>query len=142
VIARVGRSTLPLLALVAAAAGCADHGRARDNYLLYCMGCHGEDGGGLEGHVPDMRKDFARLATLPDGRAYILRVPGVTQSGLEAEQVAEVLNYALREFGGATARKVPPFTAAEVAEARSKPLLEITTTRASVVGGRGLTGRP
>jgi hypothetical protein len=102
------------------------------------MGCHGEDGTGLVGQVPDLRKDLSRLLASKDGRAYVLRVPGVTQSTLEPELVAEVLNFTVREYGGPATRKVAPFTAAEVATARSKPLLEITLTRAEVLSGKRL----
>jgi hypothetical protein len=103
------------------------------------MGCHGENGAGLAGHVPDLRRDLARLADSPGGRAYLLRVPGVTQSSLEPALVAEVLNYTLHEFGGAAvAPRIRPFTAIEVAQARDAPLLEVTVTRAGVLGGHGL----
>lgn len=132
-------------ALVALAAACAhsapagELSLAQQNYFIHCMGCHGENGAGLEGKVPNLRTDLARLASLPGGRAYILRVPGVTQTSLEPERTAEVLNYTLREFGGtAVARRIAPFTAAEVAQARAVPLLEISATRAGVMEGRGL----
>jgi len=130
--------------LVALALGaCAGHPAAepplsvaRQDYYLHCLGCHGEDGAGLAGQVPDLRTDLARLASAPGGRAYVLRVPGVTQSNLAPDRVADVLNYTVREFGGAeVARRIAPFTAAEVAEARAAPLLEITTTRARVIAG-------
>lgn len=134
-----------IAAFTALTAACAHPERAeqlslvRQNYFLHCMGCHGENGAGLDGHVPDMRKDLARLATMPGGRAYLLHVPGVTQSSLEPAQTAAVLNYTLREFGGPdVARRIAPFTAAEVAQARAAPLLEITATRAGVLDGRGL----
>jgi len=105
------------------------------------MGCHGENGEGLEGHVPNMRTDLARLVTSPGGRAYVLRVPGVTQSTLEPEALAEVLNYTVREFAGrAVARKVEPFTAADVVAARARPLLEITETRAGLVSDGATAG--
>lgn len=133
-------------ALVALAGACAGHPAAepplslvRQDYFLHCMGCHGEDGAGLEGQVPDLRADLARLTSVPNGRAYVLRVPGVTQSQLEPDRVAAVLNYTVREFGGAEmARRIAPFTAAEVTQARSAPLLEITATRTKVFGGREL----
>ncbi len=137
-----GRPGVAALILVAVAVGaCADHppSLARQHYLLHCMGCHGEDGAGLDGQVPDLRRDLARLVAAPGGRAYLLRVPGVTQTTLAPAEVAEVLNYTVREFGGAeVARRIPPFTAAEVAAARSTPLLEVTTTRAGLLGGSGL----
>ena len=127
-----------------AAAACAhlepaELAQVRQAYFLHCMGCHGENGAGLAGQVPDLRKDLARLAALPGGRAYVLRVPGVTQTTLAPEQTAAVLNYTLREFGGSdVARRIAPFTAAEVARARGAPLLELTATRANVLDGRGL----
>lgn len=138
------RPALPAL-LAALAAGCgrpAPAGElsvAQQSYFIHCMGCHGEDGTGLEGKVPDLRKDLARLASMPGGRAYILRVPGVTQTSLDPVRTAEVLNYTVREFGGGdVARRIAPFTAAEVAAARATPLLEISATRAGVMEGRGL----
>lgn len=127
--------------LAAAIAGClfstamigahADDGRARQNYLLQCAGCHGENGHGLEGHVPSMQGTFATFAQQPAGRAYLLRVPGVTQSTLEPKLLAEVMNWALREFSTpAQAAEAQPFTAAEIAAARAEPLLEVNATRA------------
>ncbi|MEZ4588006.1 MAG: hypothetical protein R2909_16635 [Gemmatimonadales bacterium] len=139
---RAARPHAALLLAAAFALGCAEHDqRARGNYLLHCMGCHGENGEGLEGHVPNMRTDLARLVTSPGGRAYVLRVPGVTQSTLEPEALAEVLNYTVREFAGkAVARKVEPFTAADVIAARARPLLEITETRAGLVSDGATAG--
>ena len=64
----------------------------------------------------------------------MLRVPGVTQSTLSPAEVAEVLNWAIREFSDAdAAKRIRPFTAAEVASARTRPLLEISATRAKVL---------
>jgi mono/diheme cytochrome c family protein len=112
----------------------ADDERAHQNYLLHCMGCHTESGVGLPGKVPSLRGTLARLANDPDGRSYVLRVPGVTQSTLEPARLAEVLNWAMREFSDADqAASVQPFSAAEVAAARSRPLLEVTATRQKVM---------
>lgn len=117
----------------------ADDNRARQNYLIYCMGCHGEQGAGFREQVPSMRGTLARLAALQDGRAFLLRVPGVSQSSLDPELTAEVLNWALREFSDAEAlRSIPPFTAEEVAQARSRPLVEVSLTRAQVLRGEGM----
>ena len=117
-----------------AGAARADDERARQNYLLHCMGCHTETGVGLPGRVPSLRGTFARLAQDPDGRSYVLRVPGVTQSTLEPERLAEVLNWTIHAFrDGAEPAQVPPFTAAEVAAARERPLLEVSATRERVL---------
>ena len=112
----------------------ADDERAHQNYLLHCMGCHTESGVGLPDRVPSLRGTLARLADDPDGRSYVLRVPGVTQSTLEPDRLAEVLNWAMRAFSDTEqAASVQPFSAAEVAAARSRPLLEVTATRQNVM---------
>ena len=119
---------------VALAARADDAARAKQHYQLHCMGCHGEDGRGLEGQVPSLHGTLATISSAPSGRDYVLRVPGVTQSLLTPAEVAEVLNWAILQFSDSRAAKhVKPFTAAEVANARSQPLLEISTIRAKVL---------
>ena len=127
-----------LAAIVAMCAGAVaqadDAGLARQGYLLHCMGCHGEDGAGLEGQVPSLRGTLARISGAPEGRDYVLRVPGVTQSTLSAAEVAAVLNWILVEYSGAeAASSVRPFTAAEVASARSQTLVEVAPERARIL---------
>jgi mono/diheme cytochrome c family protein len=114
----------------------ADPARARQNYLLHCMGCHGETGVGLEGKVPSMHDTLAMLSRTPQGRYYVLRVPGVTQSTLSDDDLAEVLNWSLHEFSdAATPQNVPNFTAAEIATARRQPLLDVAASRAAALEG-------
>jgi mono/diheme cytochrome c family protein len=118
-----------------AAARADDTELVRQNYQLHCLGCHGDDGAGLEGQVPSFRGTLARIAGTSPGRDYVLRVPGVTQSTLSAREVAEVLNWLLAEFSGAAAAGgIRPFTAAEVASARNRTLLEVTPARARLLG--------
>jgi hypothetical protein len=117
----------------------ADDHRARQNYMIHCMGCHGEQGDGFKDQVPSLRGTLARFATLPEGRSFLLRVPGVSQSSLDAELTAEVLNWTLREFSDAEVlHAVPPFTADEVTEARARPLLEVSSVRARLLRSEGL----
>jgi mono/diheme cytochrome c family protein len=119
---------------LAAISAKADDERARQNYLLQCAGCHGENGDGLEGHVPSLRGPFASFAKEPQGRAYLLRVPGVTQSTLDPGLLAEVMNWALRNFSPPQAASaVRPFTAGEIAAAKRQPLLEVVATRETLV---------
>jgi mono/diheme cytochrome c family protein len=119
--------------LLLAGEAAADADRARQNYLLHCMGCHGENGLGLEGHVPSFRNTLAKISASPQGRDYVLRVPGVTQATLGDRETAEVLNWVLAEFSTAQAtRRIAPFTPAEVARARQQPLLEVNATREAV----------
>ena len=127
-------AALVLISCVSLAARADDAARARQNFQLNCMGCHGEDGQGLEGHVPSLHGTLSRIASVAKGRDYVLRVPGVTQSLLSPEEVAEVLNWAILQFSDEkAARQVKPFTAAEVASARKKSLLEISTPRAEAL---------
>jgi mono/diheme cytochrome c family protein len=122
-----------LLELPLAGDAVADAARARQNYLLHCMGCHGEDGLGLEGQVPSFRNTLARISASPQGRDYVLRVPGVTQATLDDRETAEVLNWVLAEFSTQeTARRIAPFTEAEVTRARQQPLLEVNAMREAV----------
>ena len=111
----------------------ADADRARQNFLIHCMGCHGENGLGLEGQVPSFRNTLAKISSSPQGRDYVLRVPGVTQATLDDRQTAEVLNWVLGEFSTRdAAQRIAPFTAAEVARARQQPLLEVNAVREAV----------
>ena len=128
------RPVFALTLLLLAGSAVADANRARQNYLLHCMGCHGEAGLGLEGKVPSFRHTLAKISASPQGRDYVLRIPGVTQSTLDDAETAEVLNWVLAEFSTApAARQIAPFTTAEVAKARGRPLLEVTATRDAVL---------
>ena len=123
------------LLLVSAAVAQADPARARTNYLLNCMGCHGETGAGLEGKVPSLRGTLAMLSSSPQGRYYVLRVPGVTQSKLSDAELAEVLNWSLRTFNASTPHdEFPEFTAAEIAAARREPLVDVAASREAALG--------
>jgi hypothetical protein len=125
---------LGILVLAAAATAQAEDVRARQNYMLHCMGCHGETGVGLTGKVPSMRGTLAMLSHSPQGRYYVLRVPGVTQSTLSDADLAEVLNWSLRAFSDAKAHEdVPAFTADEIATARKQPLVDVAASRASAL---------
>lgn len=127
------RAALLLPVLLFAGSALADANRARQNYLIHCMGCHGESGLGLEGQVPSFSNTLAKISASPQGRDYVLRVPGVTQATLDDRQTAEVLNWVLAEFSTKdAAQRIAPFTAAEVARARQQPLLEVNAARDAV----------
>jgi cytochrome c2 len=93
------------------------------NYLLNCQGCHKADGSGQPGYVPDFRGSVARFLTLPEGRAYLGRVPGTAQSLLSDSDRAEVLNWIVAKFDPT---HVPatfvPYISAELAVYRREPL--------------------
>jgi len=122
-----------LLALLLAASGATavagEPGRAKLDFQLHCMGCHGETGDGLAGKVPSFRANLARLLSSTEGREFVMRVPGVSQSALPSDRLAALLNWIVKEFGSPEAQRAPAFTAAEVERLRAKPLLEVVATR-------------
>jgi len=126
---------LAALALAIATQARGDDVRAQQNYLLHCMGCHGENGTGQEGKVPSMHGTLSMLSRTPEGRYYVLRVPGVTQSTLSDEELAEVLNWSLRTFSDSKpVKSVPAFTPQEISVARTQPLLDVAASRERAIG--------
>ena len=115
-----------LLALAPAAAAASPE----FDYLLHCQGCHLADGGGSPGSVPDLRDSVGRFLRVPDGRAYLVRVPGSASSELDDAALAGVLNWMVRRFGPAeVAAAFTPYAADEVARHRAEPLLDVGGTR-------------
>lgn len=113
------------------------------NYMLHCQGCHRADGEGKPGSVPALADSVARFALLPEGRAYLMRVPGASQSPLSDADLAAVLNYMVQRFGPAdAAAKAAPFTAAEVRASRHPALLEVQSVRARLVKKLGESATP
>jgi mono/diheme cytochrome c family protein len=120
---------LATLALAGTPAAAED---ARVLYLLHCQGCHLADGSGSPGAVPPLA-GVARFATLPEGRAYLVGVPGSAQAPLSDAELARVLSWMLGEFGPAeVAATVAPFSAAEVAALR-RPLADVASARQAVL---------
>ncbi|MGB1666107.1 MAG: c-type cytochrome [Pseudohongiellaceae bacterium] len=68
------------------------------SYLLHCSGCHIEDGSGDPPEVPDLRKNLATLLKSATGRGYMLRVPGVTDTPITPQEMADLMNWLITEF--------------------------------------------
>lgn len=106
----------------------------RVNYMLHCMGCHLDDGRGHEGNVPDMRATVGKFLHTPEGREYVIRVPGVAQSALPDDELAAVVNWMLNAF---SASELPadfqPYTDAEVGRLRVDKLTEVTQLREALL---------
>lgn len=100
------------------------------NYQLHCMGCHLADGSGQPGRVPSMRRSLVLLSASPQGRDFLVRVPGVAQSPLSNEDTAALLNWMVRNLSDL---KAPPgfadYSAAEVQSLRSRPLVRVSALR-------------
>lgn len=125
------RLSLVALLFCAASQATAD---PRTDYLLYCRGCHLINGDGVPPDVPSLHDEPGRLLSIPGGREYIVRVPGVSQTAMTDEELAAVLNWVLAEFNADT---VPgdfqPYTAKEVGAARAKLLIDPLKYRASLM---------
>ncbi len=100
------------------------------NYQLRCMGCHLADGSGQPGRVPSLRRSLLLFSASPQGRDYIVRVPGVAQSALSDEDTAALLNWMARNLSDL---KVPggfsEYSALEIHRLRGRPLSEVSRVR-------------
>ena len=136
------RSTRFLIA--AAAAGVfatVAHASPQQDYILYCMGCHGPQAEGVPGKVPPLAHALGRYMRSPAGRNYILRVPGAANSVLSDAQLAGVLNWLAQTFDAQElSSDVPLFSAAEVTSQRHSPLPSVLATRREVVRELAATG--
>lgn len=128
------------LASVIASAGAHAANPAQD-YVLNCMGCHGTEAQGVPGKVPPLANALRRFMRTPEGRNYVLRVPGAANSALSDEQLAAVLNWlAVTYDSSAGSSRLAPFTSNEVATQRHQPLLSVLATRSAVVQNLATTG--
>ncbi|WP_373418281.1 c-type cytochrome [Achromobacter anxifer] len=103
----------------------------RADYVLQCAGCHRVDGRGSSRHgIPDFRNSVGAFVHLPEGREYLVRVPGAAQSQLSNAELAAVLNWVLEEFSPA---QLPadfrPYTEQEVAQVRPRRYEDVVPVR-------------
>lgn len=102
--------------------------------MLQCMGCHTPDGRGEPGHVPSIRETLTPLANAPEGRKFLIQVPGSAQSKLTDGELAEVLNWMV---GNLSANPKPEvfrkFTATEIAAYRRTPLVAVGAVRKRLI---------
>ena len=103
----------------------------RSHYVLHCAGCHGVNGAGApDKYVPDLRH-LGQFLRVEGGREFVISVPGVMGSGLDDQQVMEVANWLLATMARDS---VPegghrPYTVAEVAQARARPMADVAAMR-------------
>lgn len=109
----------------------------RTNYALFCQGCHLPDGSGMEGRVPDMRGQLAAMLAVPEGREYLVQVPGTANSPLGHEETAALLNWLIPQMEPGGSARFEPYTAAEVERLRAAPVRDIAATRERVIGRLG-----
>ena len=130
-------AALALPALLAALPLCASPAQ---DYLLYCMGCHGAQAQGVPGKVPPLATSLALFMRSADGRNYLLRVPGAANSALSDTQLAAVLNWLAESYGAPGEPRPAPFTVDEVTEVRHTPLADVQARRREVIRALAATG--
>lgn len=104
------------------------------NFQLHCMGCHLADGSGESGRVPSIRRSLVLFSATPEGRQYVIRVPGVAQSPLSDDETATLLNWMARNLSDLAP---PPdfvdYSAPEIRRWRTQPLAQVSSVRARLM---------
>jgi hypothetical protein len=129
-----GVSTGVLLA-AASALGCsAALGETpRFNYMLHCQGCHLADGGETPNKIPPLIA-AGRFLFVEGGREFLVRVPGVSLSVIDDDELAELVNWMLYEFSpNDLPEDFEPYSTEEVARYRQNPLVEVVKVRANLL---------
>lgn len=104
------------------------------NYILHCQGCHLPDGAATEGKVPALKNEVGKFLHVAGGREFLIRVPGTSQSALTDPEVADVLNWILKNFSPA---ELPgdfiPYSSQEIARLRRPPLANVSAVRSALM---------
>ena len=104
-------------------------------WMLNCQGCHRADGGATGDEVPALSDMVAKFLSVPGGREYLIRVPGVAMAPLDDESVAALTNWMLQEFDEDNIpQNFERYSASEVGALRKIPLgSEASTVRAGLI---------
>ncbi len=135
---RTARSAALLVAASALAATAA--ASPAQDYMLYCMGCHGVDAQGVPGKVPPLAVTLARFMRVSEGRDYVLRVPGAANSALSDKELTAVLNWLAERYAAPGEPRPAPFSTEEVMRARRAPLADVQATRRAVIAKLASSG--
>ena len=89
-----------------------------------------------------MRRSLMLFSATPEGRDYVIRVPGVAQSPLSDEDTAALLNWMARNLSDL---KAPPgfvdYSEAEIHSLRDRPLVRVSAIRARLLKSAGAKSR-
>ncbi|MDP3749566.1 MAG: cytochrome c [Phenylobacterium sp.] len=127
-----GSQIPPVLLLALTLASPAAAGTPQVNYMLNCQGCHLPDGRGVPGRVPDMRGQLGELLRAPGGRAFIVQVPGTSNSKLSDADIAELLNWLIPRMQPGLQGPLAPYSAGEVSALRAVRLKDVAEVRAAL----------
>ncbi|MGE0337347.1 MAG: cytochrome c [Gammaproteobacteria bacterium] len=131
-----------ILALPGGRAAATDFGH--QNYLLHCAGCHLPDGrGSAPNDVPTLHRIPGEFVKVPRGREFLAQVPGIAYSPLPDAEVAEILNWMLKEYNTPyLPADFKPYTVAEVAAYRAVRPANIMKVREGILAelaAKGIT---
>ncbi len=124
-----------LLALLLAATPAGLRADPALDYVLNCQGCHLPDGAGTPGKVPPLKDHVARFLLLPEGRAFLVQVPGVARSALPDDRIAALLNWLVLRFDpNHVPNNFKPYTSDEVGRLHRHPRAEVAAYRRDLLG--------
>lgn len=117
-------------------------GSVRSLFVMHCAGCHSMDGSGHPDQgVPSMRGALGHFLRLPEGRAFLVQVPGVNNAGLSDAQIADLTNWMVPQFSADTAPPGwAPYRADEVAGYRARRPADVGAVRRGLVDTLGQQG--
>ena len=125
-IANIRASLLLVLALASTVAW----GSPQQDYVLHCQGCHLADGSGNPPDIPDFRNRLGYFLRLPEGKAYLIQVPGASQALIDDARLAALTNWMLESFAaGSLPDALEPYDAAFVGRYRRDPPADIDAER-------------
>ncbi|HWQ37700.1 MAG TPA: cytochrome c [Burkholderiales bacterium] len=105
------------------------------DYSRNCQGCHGHTGVSVS-EVPDLKDRVGYFVHTPEGRRFLVQVPGVALSMLDDRRLADLLNWMLRAYSAAQLPEdFEPYTEREVATLRKAPLAKVLPVREQVIRG-------
>jgi cytochrome c len=103
-------------------------------YKLHCEGCHMADGAGHEGFVPSFVGQIGAFTHSPEGRKFIIQVPGVSQSELSNGEIADLMNWLLVAYDpDGLANDFTPYNEKEVEGWRNNPISDTAQLRRAIL---------
>lgn len=100
----------------------------RAAYIENCGGCHGFNGDSAPAAIPVLKNRVGYFLCTDEGRRYLVRLPNVAHSRLQAPQdLADLLNYVVFIIGGTSVPPAAkPYTANEAGEWRKDALTTVS----------------
>ncbi len=95
------------------------------NWQMNCQGCHHPNGEGNAARDIPPLEALETFQRLPEGRAFLIQVPGMSRSKLSDEELTQMANWMMEEFATPqTDEDWQPYSVREVARLRRSPITE------------------